>query len=277
MDAAGIAVQALSPMPELLSYWFATDDAVAMAGVVNSAIADMVDAGPGRFVGLGMVPLQAPDRAVEILQSLMGDGRFRGIEIGTNVNGVSIGDARFEPFFVEAERLRAAVFVHALHPVGDERLVGPALLKAVISFPCETAFAVASLMTGGILSRHPGLKIAFSHGGGAFASILPRLQYGWETLKPVNALMEEAPTQIAQRLFFDTLVYDAPMLRHLSGVFGPESLLIGTDYPFDVQDRDPLGSLAAAGFSGEVLDLVTRQNPARFLGTGPVIHPAQRS
>ncbi len=268
MDAAGITVQVLSPMPELLSYWFDADDAVAMAEVVNGTIADMVDARPGRFTGLGMVPLQAPERAVEVLQALMRDGRFRGIEIGTNVNGVPIGDARFAPLFAEAERLGAAVFVHALHPVGDERLVGPALLKAIVSFPCETAFAVASLMTGGVLSRHPGLRIAFSHGGGAFASVLPRLQYGWETLKPVGGLMAEAPRDIARRLYYDTLVYDVPTLRHLADVFGPDRLLVGTDYPFDIQDRDPLGSLAAAGFSEDVCDLVTRRNPARFLGTG---------
>ncbi|MFG1314574.1 amidohydrolase family protein [Xanthobacter autotrophicus] len=104
MDAAGIAVQALSPMPELLSYWFEADDAVAMAEVVNGSVADMVDARPGRFVGLGMVPLQAPDRAVEVLQALMRDGRFRGIEIGTNVNGVPVGNERFALLFDLVQR-----------------------------------------------------------------------------------------------------------------------------------------------------------------------------
>ncbi|MFG1228645.1 amidohydrolase family protein [Xanthobacter wiegelii] len=99
MDSVGIAVQVLSPMPEMLSYWFDANDALAMAEVVNGTIADMVDAQPGRFAGLGMVPLQAPERAVEVLQALMRDGRFQGIEIGTNANGAAIGDARFASLF----------------------------------------------------------------------------------------------------------------------------------------------------------------------------------
>jgi len=266
MDRAGIGLQALSPMPELLSYWFDPDDALAMAEFVNATIAAMVDAAPHRFVGLGMVPLQDPDRAIDVLQALMRDARFRGIEVGTNVNGVPIGDARFEPLFAEAERLGAAVFVHALHPVGDERLIGPPLLKAIVSFPCETAFAVASLITGGLLSRHPRLKIAFSHGGGAFASVLPRLQHGWKILRPLAQSLSEAPIEIARRLYYDTLVYDAATLRHLVSLFGAEQLLVGTDYPFEIHDRDPLGSLAAAGLPAEVEALITRDNPARFLG-----------
>lgn len=266
MDRAGIGMQALSPMPELLSYWFDADDAVVMAEVVNSTIASLVDARPKRFVGLGMVPLQDPDRAVYALQDLMRDPRFRGIEIGTNVNGTPIGDPRFEPLFAEAEQLDAAVFVHALHPVGDARLVGPPVLKAVVAFPCETAFAAASLMTSGVLTRHPRLKLAFSHGGGAFASVLPRLQYGWRTLRPVADLMAEAPVSMARRLYYDTLVYDMATVRHLEALFGPRQLLVGTDYPFDIQDPDPLGSLAATGFSTEVAAMITRENPARFLG-----------
>lgn len=265
MDAMGIERQALSPMPELLSYWFSEGDALSMCRVVNDAIGAMVDASRGRFVGLGMLPMQSPELAARELGTLMRDGRFKGFELGTNIGGVSIGDARFEPVFAEAERLGVAVLVHALHPVGDERLIGPPVLRAFVSFPCETAFAIAALMTGGVLSRYPRLKIAFSHGGGAFAAILPRLQHGWQTMDALAKLVPESPREIARRLYYDTLVYDPAMLGFLLTAFGEHSLMIGTDYPFEIYDRDPLGSLDAAGFDPDILTLARSGNARRFL------------
>ena len=265
MDRTGIARQALSPMPELLSYWFDGADGLSMSRHVNETIADMVTTAPDRFCGLGMLPLQDLDSAIAELETLMRDGRFRGVEIGSNVNGVPIGDPRFEPFFAAAERLGAAVFVHALHPTGDDRLVGPPVLKALVSFPCETAFAIAGLMTSGVLSRHPGLRIAFSHGGGAFGSILPRLQYGWSELDAVRKLTQDLPTNLARRLYYDTLVYDPTTLRFLESVFGAQGLLVGTDYPFEIQERDPLGALDAAGFAPETNEAIRIGNARRFL------------
>ena len=149
---------------------------------VNDTIAAMVARAPDKFIGLGGVPMQDPEAAARELERLMRDG-FRGVELGSNVNGAALGDPRFEGFFAAAEQLGAAVFVHALHPAGKERIVGPTGLMAYIGFPLETAYSIASLMTGGTLTRHPRLRLAFSHGGGAFASILPRLAHGWN-IKP---------------------------------------------------------------------------------------------
>jgi aminocarboxymuconate-semialdehyde decarboxylase len=265
MDRMGIEHQVLSPMPELLSYWFDTLDTVAMSRVVNDTIGGMVEASRMRFSGLGMVPLQDPDLAARELEALMADGRFRGVEIGTNVNGIPIGDPRFEPFFAAAERLGASVFVHALHPVGDERLIGPPILKPFVSFPCETSFAISSLISSGLLTRHPELKIAFSHGGGAFASVLPRLQFGWRKMAAISDLIPESPSEIARRLYYDTLVYDTPTLRFLLSSFGERSLLVGTDYPFEIYEQDPLGAIENASFSENVVELIRKGNALRYL------------
>ena len=218
MAAMGIARQVLSPMPELLSYWLPLDDAAPLIRHVNDTIAAMVARAPDKFIGLGGVPMQDPDAAVRELERLMRDG-FRGVELGSNINGAALGDPRFDGFFAAAEQLGAAVFVHALHPSGKERIVGPAGLMAYIGFPLDTAYSIASLMTGGTLTRHPRLRLAFSHGGGAFASILPRLAKGW-TIKPeFAALIGASPYEHARRLYYDTLVYDAPTLappdRHI--------------------------------------------------------------
>lgn len=265
MARMGIARQVLSPMPELLSYWLPLDDALVLTRHVNATIAAMVARAPDKFIGLGCVPMQDPDVAARELETLMRDG-FRGVELGSNINGAPLGDPRFESFFAVAEQLGAAIFVHALHPSGKERIVGPSGLMAYIGFPFDTAYAIASLMTGGTLTRHPRLRLAFSHGGGAFASILPRLAHGWK-LKPEFAeRIGVSPHEHARKLYYDTLVYDQATLRHLIGTFGMRQLCLGTDFPFDIHERQPVEAVAALALSDGDVKLLHYGNAARFLG-----------
>ena len=265
MAQMGIARQVLSPMPELLSYWLPLDDAVPLIRHVNDIIAAIVARAPDKFIGLGGVPMQDPDAAARELERLMRDG-FHGVELGSNVNGAAFGEPRFEVFFAAAERLGAAVFVHALHPSGKERIVGPPGLMAFIGFPLETAYTIASLMTGGTLTRHPQLRLAFSHGGGAFASILPRLAHGWKSRPEIAACIGASPHEHARRLYYDTLVYDAPTLRHLIATFGVRQLCIGIDFPFDIYERAPIAAVGELQLSDGDVRLLHHDNAARFLG-----------
>jgi aminocarboxymuconate-semialdehyde decarboxylase len=265
MAQMGIARQVLSPMPELLSYWLPLNDALPLIRHVNDCIAAMVARAPDKFIGLGGVPMQDPDAAAHELERLMRDG-FRGVELGSNVNGAALGDPKFDGFFTAAEQLDAAVFVHALHPSGKERIVGPPGLMAYIGFPLDTAYAIAALMTGGTLTRHPRLRLAFSHGGGAFASILPRLTQGWKIKPEFAALIGASPYEHARRLYYDTLVYDAPTLRHLIDTFGVRQLCLGTDFPFDIHERHPVEAVAALNLDGGEVKLLLHDNAARFLG-----------
>jgi aminocarboxymuconate-semialdehyde decarboxylase len=265
MAQMGIARQVLSPMPELLSYWLPADDALVLTRHVNATIASMVARAPDRFIGLGAVPMQDPELAARELEQLMRDG-FRGVELGSNVNGSALGEARFASFFAAAEELGAALFVHALHPSGKERIVGPSGLMTFIGFPLETAFAIASLITGGTLTRHPRLRLAFSHGGGAFASILPRLAHGWKSKPEFAALMGASPHKHARRLYYDTLVYDASTLRFLIDTFGVRQLCLGTDFPFDIHERHPIEAVAALNLSDGEVRLLHHDNAVRFLG-----------
>jgi aminocarboxymuconate-semialdehyde decarboxylase len=265
MAEMGIARQVLSPMPELLSYWLPRDDALALIRHVNDSISGMVVRAPDKFIGLGGVPMQDPDAAARELERLVRDG-FRGVELGSNVNGAALGDPRFEPFFAAAEELGAAVFVHALHPSGKERIVGPSGLMSYIGFPLETAYAIASLMTGGTLTRYPRLRLAFSHGGGAFAAILPRLAHGWKLKPEFAAAIGVSPQQHARRLYYDTLVYDPATLRFLIETFGTRQLCLGTDFPFDIHERHPIEAVAALKLSDDEVKLLHHDNAARFLG-----------
>src|SRR6267142_6102644 len=164
MGAMRVSRQVISPMPELLSYWLPLEDAKAMIRFLNEEIARMIALAPERFVGLGALPLQDTDAAIDELGFVLSRLNFSGVEIASHVNGTSIGDPRFEPFFAAAEKMGAAIFVHALRPAGQERIVG-AFPEQAVCFPGDIALAAASMITGGIAARHPKLRIAFSHGG----------------------------------------------------------------------------------------------------------------
>lgn len=266
MAEAGIDAQVLSPMPELLSYWLPVEHAAVLCEHLNDEISRMAAAAPGRFYGLGAVTLQSPDAAGRQLERVMREHKLQGVEIGSNVGGKPIGDPQFDPFFAAAADLGAAIFVHALRPAGAERLIGPPALEQIVAFPCELTFAIASLMTGGTLERHPRLKLAFSHGGGAFALVLPRLQHGWLTLPVLREIMPRPPIEYARRLSFDTLVYDAPTLRFLASTFGTTQLMLGSDYPFPIAERNPVAAMQAAGLDPVAEHAVAGENARRFLG-----------
>lgn len=269
-DAMGLATQVVSPMPELLSYWLDLADAQPLIRFLNEHTAELCAESGGRLLGLAAVPLQDMDAAIAELRHAVETLGLVGVEIGSNVNGVAIGDARFEPFFAACVALDVPVFVHALKPAGMERLVGPAPLQQVLAYPTDVGLAAASVITGGLLQRLPALRIAFSHGGGTLAMLLPRLQQGWQVFPALAESIATSPAEQARRLFFDTLVFDAPTLRHLVDRFGAQALMLGTDYPFNFHERRPVERLAEAGFDAATRDALAVGNARRWLGRAPV-------
>ena len=265
MSEMRVTRQVLSPMPELLSYWLPLDDAKVLIRYLNEQIAEMLQAAPERFVGLGCVPLQDTDSAIGELEFLKSNLNFPGVEIASHVNGVSIGDARFEPFFAAAERLGAAIFVHALRPAGQERIVG-AFPEQAVCFPGDVALACASMITGGIASRHPKLRIAFSHGGGTMSILMPRLVHAWNNFPKAKESLQESPATIARRFYYDELVFEPNAIRFLVESFGETQIVVGTDYPFALGDWKPMKTLEAANLGAETLRAVTSANAKRFLG-----------
>ncbi|ATI02532.1 MULTISPECIES: amidohydrolase family protein [Cycloclasticus] len=263
MQVEKVDRQVLSPMPELLSYWFDVDDAVRMCGHMNHTIANMVNSSPESFYGLGMVPLQDPERAASEMSRLRADYGLLGIEVGTNINGRPIGDPFFEPIFAAAVENGLSIFIHPLHPAGVERVIGPPAMSALVAFPNETAFAAASLVSGGMLTKYPALRIGLSHGGGGFAMMLPRMMQGWETMG--RDLFDESPIDIAQRLYYDTLVYDNQTLQYLIDSFGIEQLMVGTDYPFVIREKSPGKRIQSLGLSEHDMSLLQSVNAQRFL------------
>ena len=264
MDSTRVTRQVLSPMPELFSYWLPVEDAKVLVRYINDQMAGMVAEKPDRFVALGGVPLQDLDAAVRELEHCMDKLKFSGVEIASHVNGTSIGDPKFAPFFKECERRGAAIFVHALRPAGQDRIVGP-FPEQAICFPGDIALGCASMITGGTGAMLPKLRIAFSHGGGAMPILLPRLEHMWKNVPKASETLKEAPTTTARRFFYDDLVFDPKAIRFLVEQYGSSQVLLGTDYPYAMGDTDPLGTLAKTGLDKAVVDAITSGNAKRFL------------
>lgn len=262
----GLSLQAISPMPELLGYWLPATDGALLARHMNEHIAAMVGESDGQLVGMGTVPLQDLDLALFELRHLKQTLGLVGVEVGSNVNGCVIGHPRFDPFFEACVDLDVPVFVHALRPAGMDRLVGPAPLQQILAYPTDVGLAAASVLTSGLLRRYPRLRMAFSHGGGTLASLLPRLRQSMSVFPAVADCLVQDPGEQVRSLYFDTLVFDVPMLRHLVSVFGATQLMVGTDYPFNFRDRAPLDPIRQAGFDTSVVHQLSHLNARRFLG-----------
>lgn len=265
MDEEGVDRQVLSPMPELLSYWFNTHDALAFGRHINGTIAGLVAEMPERFFGLGMVPLQDPDAAAKEVRVLKHEFGLLGVEVGSNINGVAMGDRRFDPFFAALEEEDMCLFVHALHPNKD-RLYPLPLMEPLVAFPNENSIGIVSFLVNGVLERFPKLRIAFSHGGGAFPMTLPRLQNGWEVSQVLQDAMPLSPIEQARRFWYDTLVYDEDAIAYLMKIYGVRQVMMGTDYPFVIRDRHPGKRFDGLGLSQEDLLALTDDNCLRFLG-----------
>jgi aminocarboxymuconate-semialdehyde decarboxylase len=264
MMADDVDIQVVSPMPELLSHWFPPDDADGLCRHINEGIAELCAAHPRHFIGIGMVPMQDTSLAVQRLEEIKSLG-LRGIEVGTHINGIPLGDARLHDIYAAAEQAGLAVMIHPLHPLGLDRMGGRAELAAVAAFPLETAFAAVSLMTNGITERFPKLRILLSHGGGALPWLLPRLRHSRTMGAPLDSLFPRDPGEIAKAFYYDTILYDHVALDYLVAKVGREALVAGSDYPFTIkQDRPVAFAEKALGIDRETL----ADNARRLLGFG---------
>ena len=265
MDQHGIALQVLSPLPELLGYWFEPAATALLCRHTNNVLEKMVEASPDRFTALGGLPMNDIGLSIDEARRLKTMG-FAGVELGSNVNGISPADARYNDLWAALNELDLAVFVHGLRPATDGRLIGPEALAPIVGIPMDTALCVASFIASGLLDRLPGLRIGFSHGGGGLGAVIDRFEHVWKVMPELQQRLPRSPLQEARRFYYDILTFSTEYTRYLLQKLGPECLFIGTDFPAGGMGlMDPVKFVQDLGLTPTERDQVMRNTAMRFL------------
>ncbi|WP_328766920.1 amidohydrolase family protein [Streptomyces sp. NBC_00286] len=268
MDAAGVDVQLVSPSPSHYHYWAEPQLAERLCRLANEGTAAHCTKAPDRLHGLGLIPLQHPHLATALLDHALEEG-LKGVEISSHAPGpggtraVELSDPRLAPFWVRAEETGALVFLHPFGCTLDERL-DQWYLSNTVGQPTENAVALSHLIFSGVLDRHPDLKLIAAHGGGYLPTHIGRSDHAWRA-RPDARDCAHPPSSYLNRLYFDSLVHDPYVLRELIRAAGPERVLLGSDFPFDMGTEDPLGALRAADLPDHDFHAIRGGNAAALL------------
>jgi aminocarboxymuconate-semialdehyde decarboxylase len=266
LEAMGLDMQLVMPPPMQCYYTVALDIAVKASRMVNDGVAEYIAKMPDRFVALGTVPLQDGQEAATELERCMKVLGFKGVEILTNVAGHEISEPAYAPFWKKAEELGALV---VLHPNGftEGRRLARYYFNNVIGNPFDTTLALHYLIFDGVLERHPALKILAVHGGGYLAAYSGRIDHAWGARSDAHGDLPQPPTSYLKKIYFDTVVFTLHQLKVLIEVFGADHILMGTDYPFDMAEFDPIGHLASVGtLDPSTIAAIAGGNAKRLLG-----------
>ena len=266
LDAMGIDMQLVMPPPPQCYYTVPVDVAVKAAQMVNDGIAEYVARRPDRFVALGTVPMPDGAEAAKELERCMRQHGFKGVQILTNVAGNELSDPKYAPFWKKAEELSALVVIHPNGFTDAQRLTR-FYFNNVIGNPLETTIALHYLIFDGVLERHPKLKILAVHGGGYLGAYWGRIDHAWGARSDSHGNLPQPPTSYLRKIFFDTVVFTPQQLKALVETFGADHVLMGTDYPFDMADYDPVGHVTSVdSFDAATVSAIAGGNAKRLLG-----------
>ncbi|WP_428491422.1 amidohydrolase family protein [Rhodopila sp.] len=245
-DAMGVEAQIISPAPAQCYYAVPTEVGIEATRMVNEGVATIAAQEPRRIpAAMGSVPLQAGGEAaateLEHAVKVLG---LKGVEVLAHVGDLELSDPSFEPFWAKAEALGAVVFIH---PSGftEPRRFGRFYFSNVIGNPLDTTMALHHLIFDGVLERYPDLRIIASHGGGYLPAYSGRADHAWGARSDARGRLPKPPSFYLKKIYLDTIVFTPEQLEALVKLFGPEKILLGTDYPYDMGEYDPLGHIAS--------------------------------
>jgi aminocarboxymuconate-semialdehyde decarboxylase len=241
MDRMGIDLQGLATFVSEYFYWAPGPLGAELSRIQNDNLAQAVADYPKRFVGMGAtVPLQDIDLAIAEAERAKDNG-FKGLQIGGTVDGHNLDEPRFRPFWQAVTDLDLAVIIH---PNGypESQRFGDYFLTNCIGNPLETMVAATRMIFSGLFEDLPELIVVLLHGGGYLPFYAARSDHTWEVRPETRVrIPENPPSYYMRRLFFDTMVFQPLYLRHLIDVVGADRVMVGTDFPFDMGETDPLG------------------------------------
>jgi aminocarboxymuconate-semialdehyde decarboxylase len=265
LDRMGIDIQVVAPAPGQCYYYVDSKIAESAHRITNDGVAEFCMRKPDRFLGLGGVTLQEPDLAVQELDYVMSELRLKGVQILTNVDGRELSDPLYRPFFARAEQLGALIMLHPNGFTQGERFTH-FYFNNVIGNPLETTLALHNLIFSGTLARFPDLKLLAVHGGGYLPAYSGRIDHAWGARRDSHGDLPLPPTTYLRQVYLDTVVFTYHQLAYLLEVFGPDRILMGTDYPFDMAEFNPIGHIAGVnGMDEDTLAQLAGGNAIRLL------------
>ncbi|XP_050418327.2 2-amino-3-carboxymuconate-6-semialdehyde decarboxylase isoform X1 [Patella vulgata] len=270
MDKTGVTVQVLSTVPVMFNYWAEPKDTVDLSQILNNDLAASVKSHPHRFVGLGTLPMQAPELAVEELRRCRNELGFPGVQIGSHINQWNLDSPELYPVFAAAEESECCIFVHPWDMEQSGRMK-KYWLPWLVGMPAETTTAMCAMIFGGVLERFPRLKVCFAHGGGAFPFTVGRIEHGFNVRPDLCATDNNiSPRQYLGQIYTDSLVHDKRALELLTDVIGKNRVILGSDYPFPLGEHHP-GELIESmpNFTQDLKDQLLWSNAFEFLGLDP--------
>jgi aminocarboxymuconate-semialdehyde decarboxylase len=242
MDATGVEFEAISVIPTVINYDVDAEAGLWYSRRLNNGIARMVKEHSNRFVGIADVPLQNPKMAVAELDRAVNELGMRGVQILANINGRDLDSPELAPFYQEVQSLDVPVFIHPRPPAGTIRMNGYHLIN-LIGNPLDTTLAAAHLVFGGILDRFPNLKFCLAHAGGEVPYLQGRWEHGYQVRPEAKLIIKEPPSKYLPLFYFDTITHSDSLLEYLIKSMGADKVLLGTDYPFDMADSEPVARM----------------------------------
>lgn len=265
MDDTLVDVQVLSATPQTYYYEEEASVGAALSAIQNEQIAKHVKQHPERFMGIATLPMQAPEKAAAELRRGIRELGLRGAMIGSNCQGKNLDDPSFEPLWQAASELDAFIFIHPVSVAGANRLKDY-YLRNFIGNPLDTTIAAACLVFGGVLERYPNLTIVLAHGGGFVPYQTGRWIHGWHERKPEPQVkLKKSPEEFIGKLRYDTILHAAPQLESLVGWVGPQRVLLGSDYPYDMAMMDLVRHVRSLNIADDAKDIILGREAEQLL------------
>ncbi len=238
-DELGIDVQVLCTVPVMFSYWAKPEDTLDLSIFLNDHIAELVAKHPKRFIGLGTLPMQAPELAIQEMERMKNDLGLPGIQIGSHINDWEMNNENLFPIFEAAQDLDVAIMVHPWEMLGADRLK-QYWMPWLVGMPAETCTAICNMIFGGVLEKFPKLRVLFAHGGGSFPGTLGRIVHGFNVRPDLCAIdNNKSPREYLDRIYVDSILHDSDMLNYVIKLLGADRIALGSDYPFPLGELEP--------------------------------------
>jgi aminocarboxymuconate-semialdehyde decarboxylase len=265
MQRKRLDISVLSAPPTIFFYSAGIETAKLVCRTYNNSVSQFVKANPNQFVGMAIVPLQDVEESVKELQRCHDELGLRAVEIGSNMEGVQYDDERFLPFFQKAAELSMLVFFHPYY-MGSKKGLESYYLTNLLGNLIDTSVAASHIVFGGLLQQFPDLKLYFAHGGGFVPYQVGRLEHGYKVRTESKIKLGHAPAGDIKKMIFDTILFNPEALKFLIEIQGEDQIVMGTDFPFDMGDEDPVKSIESVpGISTLQKRKIFGENAARLL------------